>query len=224
MSTSTLPPRTTPDLEAPEAPPTTLDEKPVLTLSATALAAGALAAVTSAVIGSHLGTAGTLTGAALGSIIGALSTALYTFGLQRTWHSLSGLTPRRARLVAGVLLSALVAFLVALGAITGVEKATGTSLTGEPGTTLQQVRVVTVERAAPAGVTDAEPAVGPVQAEPTASEGATPTEVTPTPQPSEAPATTTQPTPTPSAAPAPTTAPTDATPATPPADATPTGN
>ena len=141
-------------------------DKPVLTLSVTALAAGALAAVTSAVIGSHLGTAGTLTGAALGSVIGAFSTALYTFGLQRTWHALGALTPRRAKLVAGVLLTALVAFVVALGAITGLEKATGTSLAGEPGTTVERVRVVTVEREDPAV------AVGD-QAAPAASGGAT---------------------------------------------------
>lgn len=146
-------------------------DKPVLMLSVTALAAGALAAVTSAVIGSHLGTAGTLTGAALGSIIGAFSTALYTFGLQRTWHALRALTPRRAKLVAGVVLTALVAFVVALGAITGLEKATGTSLAGEPGTTVERVRVVTVEREDPAV------AVGD-QAAPAASESATQDPVT----------------------------------------------
>ncbi len=99
----------------------------------TALAAGALAAVTSAVIGSHLGTAGTLTGAALGSVIGAFSTALYTFGLQRTWQAFAhdpapGEAGRRrpAHGAGGVRP-------VALGAITGLEKATGTSLAGEPG-------------------------------------------------------------------------------------------
>ena len=176
MSTSTLPPRTA---AAPREAETVVDpvepdavesSKPVLTLSVTALAAGALAAVTSATIGSTLGTAGTLTGAALGSIVGALSTALYTFGLQRTWHALAALNPRRAQVAAGVLFTAFLAFLVALGAITSLEKATGSSLAGAPGTTLQQVRVVTVERAAAVPGPDRQVAAPVGAAQPAASE------------------------------------------------------
>ena len=193
----------------PDTPDEPTIDKPVLTLSVTALAAGALAAVTSAVIGSHLGTAGTLTGAALGSVIGAFSTALYTFGLQRTWHALGALTPRRANLVAGVLLTALVAFVVALGAITGLEKATGTSLAGEPGTTVERVRVVTVERPAAAGAEVAD------EAAPAASESATQDPVTAdpmlaTPSPAEPqPGASAEPTPSETPAPTEPTTPTD---------------
>lgn len=205
MSTSTLPPRTTPDgapaeTDGPVAPE---PSKPVLSLSATALVAGALAAMTSAVIGSHLGTAGTLTGAALGSVIGASSTALYVFGLERTWHALRALPPLRAKLAAGVVLAAVAAFVLAIGAITGMEKVTGTSLTGQPGTTIEQARSANVGRAA-APKADPEPAVPSEQAAPTASE------VTPTPA-ETAPATPTPAEPTPSGeptTPAPTQAPT----------------
>lgn len=166
MSTSTLPPTES----LPPQP-----EKPVLSLSATALVAGALAAMTSAVIGSHLGTAGTLTGAALGSVVGAAATALYAFGLQRTWHALGALPPLRAKFVAGVLLAALAAFIVALGAITGIEKVTGTSLAGEPGTTIEHARAAEPARVSSARQADPAPAAAAAeQAAPTASE-ATPT-------------------------------------------------
>lgn len=70
-------------------------EAPKLTLSATAVAAGAMTATTSAMIGSHLGALGTLAGAAAGSVIGAVLSATYSFGLQRAHHALSGLHPPR---------------------------------------------------------------------------------------------------------------------------------
>jgi hypothetical protein len=61
-------------------------------LSATQVAAGALAAVSSAVVASFFGLAGTLIGAALASVISTVSAALYSSSLQRTNERL-----RRAR-------------------------------------------------------------------------------------------------------------------------------
>jgi hypothetical protein len=56
------------------------DDKPkqFLGLSGTQTIGSALAAVASAVVGSHLGVAGTLIGAALGSIVATVATALFT--------------------------------------------------------------------------------------------------------------------------------------------------
>ena len=68
-------------------------EKPQGTqLSATQVAAGALAAVSSAVVASFFGLAGTLIGAALASVISTVSAALYSNSLQKTNEKL-----RRAR-------------------------------------------------------------------------------------------------------------------------------
>src|ERR687894_3090481 len=61
-------------------------------LSATQVAAGALAAVSSAVVASFFGLAGTLIGAALASVISTVSAALYSNSLQKTNETL-----RRAR-------------------------------------------------------------------------------------------------------------------------------
>ena len=69
------------------------EEKPQgAQLSATQVAAGALAAVSSAVVASFFGLAGTLIGAALASVISTVSAALYSNSLQRTNEKL-----RRAR-------------------------------------------------------------------------------------------------------------------------------
>lgn len=204
MSNTTHPPSPTrADDQAPAAVPPA-PERPVLALSATALAAGALAAVTSAVIGSHLGTTGTLAGAAVGSVIGAVSTALYTFGLQRTWQAFSAMTPRRARLVAGVLLTALAAFVLSLGVITSVEKVAGTSLAGNPGTTVSNAGRTSPDVSAPSSdaervlpdqptseATDPAPTQTPAPSpEPTeaADPTATPAPTTPAPDPAETPA------------------------------------
>jgi hypothetical protein len=68
-------------------------EKPQgVQLSATQVAAGALAAVSSAVVASFFGLAGTLIGAALASVISTVSAALYSNSLQKTNEKL-----RRAR-------------------------------------------------------------------------------------------------------------------------------
>lgn len=48
------------------------------------IAGGALAAITSAAVGSRLGYAGTLVGAGIASVLAAFATTLYTKGLERT--------------------------------------------------------------------------------------------------------------------------------------------
>lgn len=62
-----------------------LEPKPRrLDLSATQLIAGALAAMTSAVIGAQLGVAGTVLGAALASVVAGVAGTLYTASLRHT--------------------------------------------------------------------------------------------------------------------------------------------
>lgn len=78
------------------------EEKPqAAQLSATQVAAGALAAVSSAVVASFFGLAGTLIGAALASVISTVSAALYSNSLQKTNERLrqarSQLTGKQAR-------------------------------------------------------------------------------------------------------------------------------
>lgn len=58
--------------------------KRILDLSATQLTGGALAAMTSAVIGARLGVAGTILGAAVGSVVAGVAGSLYTTSLRRT--------------------------------------------------------------------------------------------------------------------------------------------
>ncbi|WP_336714891.1 hypothetical protein [Arthrobacter sp. USHLN218] len=65
--------------------------KPFLGLSGTQTMGSALAAVTSAVVGSFLGVAGTLIGAALGSIVATIAGALYA----RTLDSAAGVAKRK---------------------------------------------------------------------------------------------------------------------------------
>ncbi|EMY34988.1 hypothetical protein D477_006818 [Arthrobacter crystallopoietes BAB-32] len=65
--------------------------KPLLGLSGTQTIGSALAAVTSAVVGSFLGVAGTLIGAALGSIVATIAAALYA----RTLDTAAGAAKRR---------------------------------------------------------------------------------------------------------------------------------
>ncbi len=91
-------PETTDRVQQPED-----EEKPRgVQLSATQLAAGALAAVSSAVVASFFGLAGTLIGAALASVISTTSAALYSNSLQKTNERLrrarSQLTGKQARI------------------------------------------------------------------------------------------------------------------------------
>lgn len=70
------------------------DDKPteprrLFDLSATQLVGGALAAMTSAVIGARLGVAGTILGAAIGSIVAGIAGSLYTASLKHTKEKLT---------------------------------------------------------------------------------------------------------------------------------------
>ncbi|MGY1771534.1 hypothetical protein [Blastococcus sp. SYSU D00813] len=73
-------PRTTPA----ERPDEAADEPKKTTLSPVQITAGALASVSSAVVASFFGVAGTLIGAALASVISTVTAALYTNSLSRT--------------------------------------------------------------------------------------------------------------------------------------------
>ncbi|WP_448624915.1 hypothetical protein [Geodermatophilus sp. URMC 64] len=66
------------------APKTDETEKPKAGLSAVQIASGALAAVSSAVLLSFFGVAGTLIGAALASVISTVGASLYTTSLKKT--------------------------------------------------------------------------------------------------------------------------------------------
>ncbi len=59
-------------------------KRPVLGLSLTQVVGGSAAAATAALLGSRLGTTGTIVGAALASIVSAIAGALYTASLART--------------------------------------------------------------------------------------------------------------------------------------------
>jgi|SRR5690348_7072294 len=120
-------------------------------LSVNKLLAGAGAAVTSAVIGSFFGVAGTVLGAAIGSVASTVATSLYERSLNTTRDRI------RARLLAGggvdeerppprpprpwgrwVGASALV-FLLGMLVVTGVEFVKGTTIAGTPGTSVGRV-------------------------------------------------------------------------------------
>jgi hypothetical protein len=126
-----------------------MSQPPVPDLSVTKLLAGAGAAVTSAVIGSFFGVAGTVAGAAIGSVASTVATSLYERSLNSTRDRI------RARLNAGGVdveerpepprpwarwagVSALV-FLVGMLVVTGVEFVKGSSIAGTPGTSVSGV-------------------------------------------------------------------------------------
>jgi hypothetical protein len=96
-------PETTDRTEKIEDKDTDKDQPKGLQLSATQVAAGALASVSSAVVASFFGLAGTLIGAALASVISTVSAALYSSSLRKTNEKLrtarSQLTGRQAPVV-----------------------------------------------------------------------------------------------------------------------------
>jgi hypothetical protein len=137
-------------------PPTSPDGTPRKTdLNPTHVTAAALAAVTTAVLGSMLGIAGTLMGAAGASVITTVGTALYQSSLERSRERVRSLTQRTrplrtsregssARVApprwGAVVVGALGAFLLAMMAITGFEWASGETVGGNgTGTTIGQV-------------------------------------------------------------------------------------
>lgn len=68
----------------------------------TKLAAGSLAAVSAAVIGSYLGVAGTLIGAAVASVVGSLGTEIYQRSINRGAQKLQTLAPAFVKAPAAV--------------------------------------------------------------------------------------------------------------------------
>jgi len=65
------------------------ERKKLLDMSATQLVGGALAAMTSAVIGARLGVAGTVIGAAIGSLVAGIAGSLYTASIRHTRSKIS---------------------------------------------------------------------------------------------------------------------------------------
>lgn len=140
----------TPDLA--ENTRTTEDDSPetprsrILDLSATQLVASSLAAATAAGLGSRLGVVGTITGAAVGSVITAVAASVYTTSMTRArdvllatralgrrdaavprldwWRVTDRTRARRLLATTGLV------FLVAAAFLTGLQLATGASVTG----------------------------------------------------------------------------------------------
>lgn len=200
------------ETKAQAAATTEAEEKPKL-FNLAQIAGGALAAVTTAAVGSRLGVAGTLVGAALASVLAAFASTLYTKGLERTRDGVKKIVLRDGKLstevdvaataaaprawrrpmaiVGGMALTSAATFVVAMGLVTGWEFGTGQTLDGRTGTTIGQVSNRQSTKPTPSASATATPSATP---------SATPTETataTPTPTPSAT--STDTPTPTPSA-------------------------
>src|SRR4051812_29332681 len=92
-------PRTDPDVRAPASSTReqSTREKNGGQLSALQVAAGALAAVSAAVIASFFGVAGTVIGAAVASVVSTVGAAVYTESMRRTHAGLRRAGSRLAR-------------------------------------------------------------------------------------------------------------------------------
>ncbi len=149
-------------MTAPPSPTSPADTKRKADLNAAHVAAAALAAVTTAVVGSLLGAAGTLIGAAGASVITTVGTAVYQTSLERSRKRVHLLAQRarpspaapqgskaepshRSRRFVtlrwgAAIVAALGAFLLAMTVITGFEWANGQTVGGNgKGTTIGQV-------------------------------------------------------------------------------------
>ena len=130
-----------------------MSQPPAADLSVNKVLAGAGAAVTSAVIGSFFGVAGTVAGAAIGSVASTIATSLYERSLNSTRDRIrarlnaggggrrrgaaaSRPAPRPWARWAGV--TAMV-FLLGMLVVTGFEFAKGSSIAGTPGTSVGRV-------------------------------------------------------------------------------------
>ena len=191
---------------------TEAEEKPKL-FNLAQIAGGALAAVTTAAVGSRLGMAGTLVGAALASVLAAFASTLYTKGLEHTRDGVRKIVLRDGKqktevdvtttvtrqrswrrpmaIVGGMAATSAATFVVAMGLVTGWEFGTGQTLDGRTGTTIGQVSNRQSTKPTPS-------ATATPTATPSATATPTPTATeTPTPTPSAT--STGSPTPTPSA-------------------------
>jgi uncharacterized membrane protein YedE/YeeE len=129
-------------------------------LSTSKIAAGGLAAATTAVLGSYFGVLGTVGAAAATSIVTAVSTEVYQRSLARTAKRLRGRgtddayepgqrapergqwgparhprPPARRSVLPGAILGSLVIFALGIGLVSGVEYARGAPLSGGSGGT-----------------------------------------------------------------------------------------
>ncbi|MBK8464168.1 MAG: hypothetical protein IPL36_14475 [Nigerium sp.] len=104
----------------------------------------------------------------------------------------------RVAMTVGIAITAVAAFLIALVVITGIEKVSGTTLSGNPGTTVREIQ----QARGPMVVDDATTRVEHRSEEPAAAAAPT-TPTTPTPAPSATTSASPRPTPTRSATPAP---------------------
>lgn len=199
------------------------EDKPKL-FNVTQIVGGALAAVTTAAVGSRLGYAGTLVGAGIASVLAAFASTLYTKGLERTRDGVRKIVLRDAdghtkvltvpdedqtetrpkksgwrrplAVFGGIAATAAVTFVVAMGVVTGWEFGTGQTLDGRTGTTIGQVS----NRQPSTKPTPSASATASPTATPTATETATPTATptaTDTPSPTHTPSVTAAPSQTP---------------------------
>lgn len=153
--------------------------------------AGALAAITAALIGSTLGVAGTVLGAGIASILTTVGAALY--------HRMHARVSRSERRWAPFVAGGVIAFALGMLVITGLELARGEQFSGGRGTTLGGIVRTNPgpERSTrPSDVGPSQPADTPTVTTPTGP-SSTPVETTATPSPtsgvSPPPASTTSP-------------------------------
>jgi hypothetical protein len=196
-------------MTAPHAPTSPDATKRKADLNAAHVAAAALAAVTTAVLGSELGAAGTLIGAAGASVVTTVGTAVYQTSLERSRKRVRSLAQRarpssaslqgseqqgseaepsrRAKQLAAlrwgaVIVGSLGAFLLAMTLITGFEWVNGQTVGGNgKGTTIGQV--INDQPAAGKPAAPPSPDAPGASETPTGTPTETPTETpTPTPQ------------------------------------------
>src|SRR6476469_8389737 len=188
-------------MTAPPSPPISPDDtKRKVDLNGFHVAAAALAAVTSAVLGSQLGAAGTVIGAAGASVVTTVGTAVYQTSLERSRQRVRTLAQRKRpstsaqpepepepahrsrRFVAlrwgAVIVGSLGAFLLAMAVITGFEWANGHTVgSNGKGTTIG--RVINDQPGSPTPATPPPSPGAPTSSTPTPTPTATPT-ATPT--------------------------------------------
>ena len=188
---------------------TASDSTPRFELNVVQLIAAALAAITSAVVASFFGVAGTVIGAGIGSLVATLGTAVYAHSLRRTQTRLRGAS--RLVKVGGserrtgvrwqpVVVSSFLVFVLAMSAVTAAEAGFGRTMwslvTGRHGSG-QSTTVGQLAGTGPATTTP--PPAPAATATPTSGPTATPRparEPSPTPlRPSPSPAATSTPTP-----------------------------
>ncbi len=166
-------------------------------LSVNKVLAGAGAAVTSAVLGSFFGVAGTVVGAAVGSVASTVATSLYEYSLNRTRDQIKARLnagsgshphdppdpPRRrpwGRLIGGTAL----VFLLGMLVVTGIEFVKGSAISGAPGTSVGRVFVPSAAGGGTTAPSDATQTSSTTQARSTQERSTSSATASATPQPS----------------------------------------